>query len=251
MSVTYGAKRMRRATGSTRQVAILIKRLWSTFQERRGRQMARAALHDLSDRELEDIGTTRGEIDYVASQRTMTRRDRSTDGMLVFLLVCNLFILTPADRAKAQCTAQDVLRAHLAQKTAPPAAGPQIEIGSAADLPVWRTISIGTFRDSIALRGAMVAMGCGVGNSAAEVLARPAFTLSDQKTTVELLTVSAAELGLKGETASLREIYAHAQRFGFWTRTRRSRSAAQASVFGPANRRVSHHCDGADQDLGR
>jgi uncharacterized protein YjiS (DUF1127 family) len=48
--------------------------LWSLFRryrdasrERRQRRNLRAALSDLSDRELIDIGTTRGEIDYVVS----------------------------------------------------------------------------------------------------------------------------------------------------------------------------------------
>jgi uncharacterized protein YjiS (DUF1127 family) len=40
---------------------------WGAFQERRKRQRLIANLCDLSDRELMDIGTTRGEIDYVAS----------------------------------------------------------------------------------------------------------------------------------------------------------------------------------------
>jgi uncharacterized protein YjiS (DUF1127 family) len=36
--------------------------------------MLRAALFELSDRELMDIGTTRGEIDYVASNRSRDPR---------------------------------------------------------------------------------------------------------------------------------------------------------------------------------
>ena len=48
-------------------------------QERRKRQRLRATLCDLSDRELMDIGTTRGEIDYVASNRFIDPRGiRST-----------------------------------------------------------------------------------------------------------------------------------------------------------------------------
>jgi hypothetical protein len=60
----------------------------------------------------------------------------------------------------------------------------------------------------------MVAVGCSVGKSADEILARPAFTLSGKKAEVELLAVSPAELGFQGETATLRDIYAHAQRLG-------------------------------------
>jgi uncharacterized protein YjiS (DUF1127 family) len=43
-----------------------VKRWWEAFQDRRIRQSLRTALEDLSDRELRDIGITRGEIDYVA-----------------------------------------------------------------------------------------------------------------------------------------------------------------------------------------
>ena len=55
----------------------------------------------------------------------------------------------------------------------------------------------------LALRNALDAVGCGIGNLAAEILARPAFTLSATKADVELFAVSAAELGFQTETASL------------------------------------------------
>jgi uncharacterized protein YjiS (DUF1127 family) len=47
---------------------------WGAFQERRKRQRLRATLYDLSDRELMDIGTTRGEIDYIALNRSIDPR---------------------------------------------------------------------------------------------------------------------------------------------------------------------------------
>ncbi len=62
---------------STRSVLSLLKRYWRAFQARRRRQSLRASLHDLSDRELMDIGVTRGEIDYIARHRAIdTLRDR-------------------------------------------------------------------------------------------------------------------------------------------------------------------------------
>lgn len=54
-----------------------------------------------------------------------------------------------------------------------------------------------------------------MGGLAGEIPARPAFTLSAIKTKVELLAVSAAELGFETETASLADIYARAQHLGF------------------------------------
>lgn len=56
----------------------LPKRYWRAFQERRWR--SRVTLHDLSDRELMDIGLTRGEIGYFTAGRTVDRlRDRAAD----------------------------------------------------------------------------------------------------------------------------------------------------------------------------
>jgi uncharacterized protein YjiS (DUF1127 family) len=51
-----------------------LKSSWGALLEWRKRQRLRATLYDLSDRELLDIGTTRGEIDYVASNRGIDPR---------------------------------------------------------------------------------------------------------------------------------------------------------------------------------
>ena len=62
---------------STRSLLSLLKRYWRAFQERRRRQSLRATLQGLSDRELMDIGVTRGEIDYLTPHRAIdTLRDR-------------------------------------------------------------------------------------------------------------------------------------------------------------------------------
>jgi uncharacterized protein YjiS (DUF1127 family) len=53
----------------------LLKQYLRAFRERR----PRLSLHDLSDRELMDIGLTRGEIDSISPQRTIdTLRDGTT-----------------------------------------------------------------------------------------------------------------------------------------------------------------------------
>ena len=65
---------------STRSVLSLLKRYWRAFQEQRQREGLRATLHDLSDRELMDIGVTREEIDYIARHRAIDRlRDSTTN----------------------------------------------------------------------------------------------------------------------------------------------------------------------------
>ena len=80
MSTTYGATGLGQTSASTLRVSSLFKRYWVAFQERRSRQRLRATLGDLSDRELMDIGTTRGEIDYVASNRDIDPRGIRSGG---------------------------------------------------------------------------------------------------------------------------------------------------------------------------
>jgi uncharacterized protein YjiS (DUF1127 family) len=74
MSTTYGATGLGQTAASTRRLSSFFRRYWRAFQERRERRRLRAALCDLSDRELMDIGTTRGEIDYVVSNRGIDPR---------------------------------------------------------------------------------------------------------------------------------------------------------------------------------
>ena len=79
MSTTYGATGLGQTAASTQRVSSFFKRYWAAFQERRTRQRLRADLSYLNDFELNDIGISRGEIDYVASNRSFDPRGiRST-----------------------------------------------------------------------------------------------------------------------------------------------------------------------------
>lgn len=61
----------------TRSILSVLKQHWRALRERR--QSPRLTLHDLSDRELMDIGVTRAEIDYLTPQRAIDRlRDSTT-----------------------------------------------------------------------------------------------------------------------------------------------------------------------------
>ena len=135
-------------------------------------------------------------------------------GILIIVMLCTACTLLFASEALAQCSARDVLRNHLKLKQAP-SDRPQIPIRSAVDVPAWKTIKIGTFANFFALSNALDAAGCGIGNSAGEILARPTFTLGATKTSVELFAVSAAELGFRTDTALLADIYARAKQLGF------------------------------------
>ena len=73
MSTTRDVTWLERTSISTWHVSSFIWKYWDAFQERRERQKLRATLSDLSDRELADIGTARGEIDYIATHRSDPR----------------------------------------------------------------------------------------------------------------------------------------------------------------------------------
>ena len=58
---------------SPRSVLGLLKLYWRAFWERRRRESLRNSLSCLDDRQLMDIGLTRGEIDYLNPQRAIDR----------------------------------------------------------------------------------------------------------------------------------------------------------------------------------
>jgi uncharacterized protein YjiS (DUF1127 family) len=55
-----------------RQVYSPLETYWNAFQEWRKRERRRTELCRLTDSELADIGITRSEIDYVASDRSIS-----------------------------------------------------------------------------------------------------------------------------------------------------------------------------------
>ena len=77
MNTTFRTMGLAQTTGSTRAVFSLFRRYWGAFKERRKerrkRQRERAELYRLNDLELMDIGMTRGEIEYVVSNRSFDR----------------------------------------------------------------------------------------------------------------------------------------------------------------------------------
>ena len=79
MNTTFRTMGLAQTTRST--VFSLFRRYWGAFQERRKerreRQRERAELYRLNDWELMDIGMTRGEIEYVVSNRSFDREESS------------------------------------------------------------------------------------------------------------------------------------------------------------------------------
>jgi hypothetical protein len=108
-------------------------------------------------------------------------------------------------------------------------------LASPDQIPVWKTINIGTFRSVISLREALEASECGaatpinstnlaraarvpckLGDSANEILGRPGFELSRTPEQLELVLVSGKDLGFRpGSQPSLSEIYKRAESVGF------------------------------------
>lgn len=152
------------------------------------------------------------ESDCRAILRSPIRRQSRGNVIAMLCIACMVFF---ASEASAQCSARDVLKNRLTLNTAVSADTRPMVVKSAFAVPVWRRITTGTFANSFALLSALDAAGCVIGNSAEEILARPAFTVGTSKTTVELFAVSAAELGFQAATVPLGDIYARARQLGF------------------------------------
>ena len=131
----------------------------------------------------------------------------------VVATLCAAGFVLYASGASAQCSARDVLQNASVPKFSPVITPPAV-VRTGNVFKVWKTITLGAFANSFALRNALDAAGCGIGDLAEEILARPAFTLASSKTEVDLVAVSAADLGLAVESASLKDIYSRAENLG-------------------------------------
>jgi hypothetical protein len=80
-----------------------------------------------------------------------------------------------------------------------------------AAIPVWKTITLGTYDSVASLRAAVRRYA---GWLASQGLDGPSFSVSKTKTDIDLVLLSVAELGFEGESAQLAEIYARATQLG-------------------------------------
>lgn len=83
-----------------------------------------------------------------------------------------------------------------------------------ADVIVWKTIVVGSYRSSIALRDALVARRIWIGDLAGQMLRLPAFKLTPALARVELSVLTAGQLVHRSHGASFAEIHAHAVDLG-------------------------------------
>jgi hypothetical protein len=107
------------------------------------------------------------------------------------------------------------LSAALAQdEPIPGAQSTGLNVNKPAHLQIWRTITLGTYRGVDAYRDALDLARIKIGDSADEILGRPAFPYATTKTDVELAVLSAADLGVESDQSSLAEVYKRARQAG-------------------------------------
>ena len=91
---------------------------------------------------------------------------------------------------------------------------PIVHVNRAAPFQIWRTITLGAHRSVDAYRDAFDLARIRIGDSADEILGRPAFPYVKIKTDVELAVLSAAELGVESDESSLSDVYERARQAG-------------------------------------
>jgi hypothetical protein len=86
-------------------------------------------------------------------------------------------------------------------------------VDAPARFQTWRKITLGAYKGVNGYRNALDAAGIKIGDSADEILGRPAFRYAGMKTEVELTLITAAKLGVESESA-LSDVYSRAKRIG-------------------------------------
>ena len=127
-------------------------------------------------------------------------------------MLCVTGIVPYSGAAWAQCAVPDLKNATISNASSITATSTVFRAGAVPN--VWKTVKLGEFANSFALRNALDAAGCGLGDLAEEILARPAFTVASTRTDVDLVVASAAELGLTTKSVSLTDIYSRAEKLG-------------------------------------
>jgi hypothetical protein len=93
--------------------------------------------------------------------------------------------------------------------------GPPLQAApvAAPAFPVWKRLTLGTYKGVNALRAAFDVARVRVGDSADEILGRPGFAFSQTRIDVDLVVVTVAELGFNHRT-SLADIHQRAGKLG-------------------------------------
>jgi hypothetical protein len=87
------------------------------------------------------------------------------------------------------------------------------EVQAASELPTWKSITVGQHRGVNAVRNALDDARIAIGDSADEILGRPAFTFARERRQLDLVLLSVAALGF-GQGGTLADVHARAIRLG-------------------------------------
>ena len=117
-------------------------------------------------------------------------------------------LLAPLLLGAALSTGNAVAQDNLVARSAAPHAGAAIE------LRIWKSIMLGINKGVDAYREALAAERVRIGDSADEILGRPAFFYARTPKQVELVVLSSAELGLEADAVSHAEVYRRAKQVG-------------------------------------
>ena len=96
----------------------------------------------------------------------------------------------------------------------PSAQSREVNVNKPAHFQIWRTITLGSYRGVDAYRDALDIAKIKIGDSAGEILGRPAFPYARTETGVELAVLSATDLGVEADQPSLGEVYQRARQAG-------------------------------------
>jgi hypothetical protein len=131
------------------------------------------------------------------------------------LALCVSATFLSNDQARAQCAPRDVMRRNPGFIASSSGTTRPAPIESAAGTRVWKSVQIGTFASKRTLYQAFEDADCGMGDTAEQILVAPEFKLSGAATKLDLVAASVSELGIARQNATLKNIYARAQKLGF------------------------------------
>jgi hypothetical protein len=126
--------------------------------------------------------------------------------------ICAMGLFFQVDMVRAQCAAQAVAGNRRLLDDPTLLQTPEA-VQSAAGIPVWKTVKVGTVQSKWDLYRALDAAHCELGDAAEDMFAQPGFSVSPGKIETDLVSVALAQLGLA--RASLQDVYARAQKLGF------------------------------------
>lgn len=92
---------------------------------------------------------------------------------------------------------------------------PSLSGKTIADVPIWWTVTLGTYKTIDALRDALHAQRIHVEDTADELLSRSTFNLSKTRREARLVVLAVSELGFEEEGVSLANISTRARQLGF------------------------------------